>query len=993
MSKKMKKTQIGTGFFLEMKGWGFFLFFFLLSSLLAAQEKKLPAIHIGIPEESGTQVSAPPTPSSEKPQKTLQGGSEELKAKTAPSKSQKTKPQNAEKKEKTDSGSQPAVNSGAASESGSESESDSAPDSGSVPAGESETADGQNTTYVVPVETAAFNGITPGKTSLKELHEVFGEPANVRKDGAGKGIDVEEYRVEGFKAVAFHVMAQTVYGVVAELAESTDARHLAKELGMQHIQSVFLTDEKGTIHGEIYPEIGVAFAYDPSKELGKVSDMEKNPEGIPMNVLQILFQPVGPDPFLLRAETWVDVDPKRAHADILEALELDPANQRALAYRKVLEEAVPELKNAKAPSLQAAETEKTKESKAVETETVETKTEKSSTEESETVETAKGESASTPKDSAPDEEAAGISMLTPPDLDSGLDSGLPAELTRETSEEPAGDANKPTTESAKEPEVEMASEAAQEEHSEKGTDEKEAVEKEVLAPDANAKDSASETENAQSKPQEFPETLALPETLELPGSSADSVEPSGSAELPDQIDLPLEEEGAEEGTLRQIPSLKKAEELALPAELEEEFSSLGAPTADSRADHPDAPAALSFEDDLFGKVEYLARKGHFEQAQELLEEIRKRFLENPFVAFRANLVEGDVLMIQPEPNVEQAFRCHRLAAEQGTKLLDAGKVIKGRKYPLTKAEKLIVQGFLLDAWLGTASDIASGGWDQKISNCGKWLQKVEELTQKMIQEQGESMPKEAAILRYRVAFRSLSVAVLLGKEMNVSDYANRLLAASLERLKFAENAGNYYEVCTETSMVLDDAATVCLLRGEEELASRYLNRAISMMEKIKANRKETNVNETFLLSQLYYHMGQIFALRAESESASSANGPTGQKVQKQSRTELHSEAVKWYEKSIPCLMAVIKTKQWKDLVQLARIVNGMSVSYTETGDVKRALVLLKTGIFCLEQHVTAHPEDRIQLEVPYRNMIQLLEFQGKEEEKEAYQKKLNALIL
>jgi len=194
----------------------------------------------------------------------------------------------------------------------------------------------------------------------------------------------------------------------------------------------------------------------------------------------------------------------------------------------------------------------------------------------------------------------------------------------------------------------------------------------------------------------------------------------------------------------------------------------------------------------------------------------------------------------------------------------------------------------------------------------------------------------------------------------------------------------------ESALLLDDTATVSLQRDEIVLAQKYLKRAIAMMEQVRAHKKNIRTEETFLLSQLYYHQGRIFAFQAK--KLEKAVGMTlAQKNRK--KTALHAEAVKCYERSIPYLMEVIRSKQWKDLQLLGRIVNGMSVSYTETHDIKRAVILVKTGIYCLEQYVQHHPEEKMCLRIPYRNMIRLLEFQGDEEQKVEYQKKLQAILL
>ncbi|MDO4630296.1 MAG: hypothetical protein Q4C70_14045 [Planctomycetia bacterium] len=472
-------------------------------------------------------------------------------------------------------------------------------------------------------------------------------------------------------------------------------------------------------------------------------------------------------------------------------------------------------------------------------------------------------------------------------------------------------------------------------------------------------------------------------------------------EIPGGMRVPTDEEVLNDGevdntpssgSLRLLPS-EEAEKTALelPTELEAELDTLEEMPETEKEPEP-RELELSFENELFENVEYLARNDRIPQALELLDEMRKKFLDNPFVSFRVNIVEGDILMILPEPDVQQAFRSHRRAAEQGEKLLDGGKVVRGRRYPLTTSEKQAVQELLLDAWLGVASDLASGDWDQKVNNCQKWLQKAKKQIDLLVPPTKKETTREMVALRYRTAYRTLSIALLLGEEVDITDDASRLISAGQEQLRVAESPQHYFDVCLETALLLDDAGTVSILRSEDVAAQRYLTRAIALMERVKEGyekkNKKLNTKERFLLSQLYYHMGQVLAWRANRLMAES---PENIETVNQKRLKLHEQAIVWYGKSTPLLMEVIRTKEWKDLLQLSRIMNGMSVSYMEMSDTKRALVLLKTGIFCLEQHVADHPEDKYQLVVPYRNIIRVLAYQGEREEQEKYQKKLDSL--
>lgn len=920
MKSFLENIRNKTTFAFETAGFASLLLFLLPGNELGAQEQSLPAIHIS--SESRTETAQPKN-SSGSTHSYSNVQPQAMEAAATPSLGSEASTSDAQ------------TNSAAQTPSTSESK----------PAAE-------QTIYEIPVETASFNGITPGKTTLDELHKSFGEPARIQKDGAGKGIDVEEYQIEGFKGVAFHIINQTVYGIIAELAQTINARQLAGDLGMAHIQSVFMVDEKGTIKGEIFPEIGVALAYDPSQKLGNVEQMTQSPESIPMNVLQIIFQTVSADPFLLRAETWVDVDPKRAYGDIQQALKLEPENEKALAYLKVLEEAVPELKNGGTPIPPGTSTPETNSSSQI-----------------------AQSSPNAPELNAPQDplasqtasqENASLTELDPPDLDS-----LEGNGTENTS------AQLNTLEKLEQQAVLPSEPAAAPLPGSAGIEENELPS--ALAPPELPGDLT----DAPSLPDAMPKEEPLPNSLQELSEENQNSEPQEES-LPDTVSSA----GLQDGSLRADPNQKQTA-LDMPNDLLKEFNSL-----ESKSESPaeEIPTTLSFENELFEKVEYLAKNQNQEQALELLVEIRKKFLDNPFVSFRANLVEGDILVLEETPNIEQAFLCHRRAAEQGKKLLEAGKVIRGRMYPLTDSEKLTVQELLLNAQLGIAGDIAAGPWEPKVQNTRKWLNEAQLLMNEIFKAQETRQPKAAHRLRYEAQFRTLTILCSLGKEADVSECVKTFLEVNLTILKQAKSSQEYADICMKSALILDDASQICVLRNEMENAQRCLNRAIAMMEQIEENKKRTkkelSINESFLFSQLYYHKGMIFSLMAGSENGLKEMTLAEQNEKKEA---LHQEAVTWYDKSIPYLMNVIKKKEWKDLLQLGKIVNGMSISYTETGDMKKAYVLLKTAIFCLEQHVEAHPEDKNQLKTPYQNMIQLLEFMGKKEEMEEIRQKLKGV--
>jgi len=169
---------------------------------------------------------------------------------------------------------------------------------------------------IVPTETASFNGITPGVSSLNELQDAWGPPKEVANRNAQL---MHLYSIEPFERVEVSFVKDRVSAIVIRLDRAFPADLVAEKLELSDIQPVLVSDELGHVLGESFPERGVLFAFEPSETAGTAS----------MNVVQIILEPVSPEAFVLRAETHMDSRPNRSIHDLEQAIELDPENARA----------------------------------------------------------------------------------------------------------------------------------------------------------------------------------------------------------------------------------------------------------------------------------------------------------------------------------------------------------------------------------------------------------------------------------------------------------------------------------------------------------------------------------------------------------------------------------------------------------------------------------------------------------------------------------------
>jgi len=169
---------------------------------------------------------------------------------------------------------------------------------------------------IVPAETASFNGIIPGVSTLNELQDAWGPPKEIANRNAQL---MHLYSVEPFERVEVSFVKDRVAAIVIRLDRSFAADLVVEKLELSDIQPVLVSDELGHVLGQSFPERGVLFAFEPSETSGTAS----------MKVVQIILEPVGSEAFVLRAETHMDSQPDRSIHDLEQAIELDPENARA----------------------------------------------------------------------------------------------------------------------------------------------------------------------------------------------------------------------------------------------------------------------------------------------------------------------------------------------------------------------------------------------------------------------------------------------------------------------------------------------------------------------------------------------------------------------------------------------------------------------------------------------------------------------------------------
>jgi tetratricopeptide (TPR) repeat protein len=166
------------------------------------------------------------------------------------------------------------------------------------------------------VEAASFSGITPGVSTTAQVAAKWGPPKDVRKQ---EDAVIHRYVVEPFKQVEVTFSADRVASIVVRLDKPFPVKPVAEQLGLANLRPVLVSNELGDILGQSYPERGVLFAFKQNRQPGKPS----------LEVTEIVLEPVGADPFVLRAETNLQSNFKDNLRDLDEAVKLAPNLARA----------------------------------------------------------------------------------------------------------------------------------------------------------------------------------------------------------------------------------------------------------------------------------------------------------------------------------------------------------------------------------------------------------------------------------------------------------------------------------------------------------------------------------------------------------------------------------------------------------------------------------------------------------------------------------------
>ncbi|MDX1961911.1 MAG: hypothetical protein SFX18_02080 [Pirellulales bacterium] len=165
----------------------------------------------------------------------------------------------------------------------------------------------------VSPEASEMDGIQPGKSSWQTALSKFGQPRETRiQEGQGTA----RFDFPPFEYLEVTIHHEQVAAIQVETGTPLDPDAALKQLGLDELRSVIITDDAGLPLGVSFPDRGVVLSLDDAGTAVKT----------------ILLEPLSADMFVWRAEEDLPTQPLRATADLLQALRLNGKCASAWAY-------------------------------------------------------------------------------------------------------------------------------------------------------------------------------------------------------------------------------------------------------------------------------------------------------------------------------------------------------------------------------------------------------------------------------------------------------------------------------------------------------------------------------------------------------------------------------------------------------------------------------------------------------------------------------------
>ena len=171
----------------------------------------------------------------------------------------------------------------------------------------------------IKIQTASFDKITPGVSTLEMVTARWGTPTKTITDNSMLVYQYVRQPEDNIAEIQVIFQDKRLSSLIALFRSPVAASELANRLNLGDITSVLVSNPDGIILGQAYPERGISFAFIESKRPGKSSFQAE----------RLILEPIQSEPFVLRAETLLSKSPLQAESDLQNALALNDKHAHA----------------------------------------------------------------------------------------------------------------------------------------------------------------------------------------------------------------------------------------------------------------------------------------------------------------------------------------------------------------------------------------------------------------------------------------------------------------------------------------------------------------------------------------------------------------------------------------------------------------------------------------------------------------------------------------
>ncbi|MDR1053175.1 MAG: hypothetical protein LBL39_03275 [Planctomycetaceae bacterium] len=171
--------------------------------------------------------------------------------------------------------------------------------------------------YHPPINTASFNGVVPGHSSIKSVIDLWGKPVQETTNGGELAHLFSLHELNHIEVT--YDKNKVVKSIVVRLEEPLPENAVREQFESMLLKSrpVLIPDDTGRIIGELFPEKGVVFLFSGGKNGGA------------FQVRQIGIEPVISEPFVLRAEATLNDQPTESYRDLVDAIRINRSDAKA----------------------------------------------------------------------------------------------------------------------------------------------------------------------------------------------------------------------------------------------------------------------------------------------------------------------------------------------------------------------------------------------------------------------------------------------------------------------------------------------------------------------------------------------------------------------------------------------------------------------------------------------------------------------------------------